>query len=213
MTVDRRLSGFLVATESLLDLLQRPAVRVLWTAPSALAEMSVGDLAAHVVSNASIVARAAGSVPPDEEPVALLEHYARSTWVGAPLDDDANVGIRAGARQTAGTGLDGLLADARTAVAQLRTVDTGSLPPSARLPWWQWSLSFEDFLVVRTMETVVHTDDLAVSIDVEPPVLPDDVLEPVLSLLVRLSARRHGQAAVIRALARRERAGQPINAL
>jgi hypothetical protein len=106
-----------------------------------------------------------------------------------------------------------LLADAQTAVAQLRTVKDGSLPPTARLPWWQWSLSFEDFLIVRTMETVVHTDDLAVSIDVEPPVLPDDVLEPVLSLLVRLSARRHGQAAVIRALARRERAGQPINAL
>jgi uncharacterized protein (TIGR03083 family) len=213
MTVDRRLAAFLIATESLLDLLERPAVRDKWTAPSALDEMSVGDLAAHVVSNASIVARAAAAVPPDEEPVALLEHYARSTWVGAPLDNDANAGIRASARQTADAGLDRLLADAQTAVAQLRTVQEGSLPPTARLPWWQWSLSFEDFLVVRTMETVVHTDDLAVSIGVEPPVLAEAVLEPVLSLLVMLSARRHGQAAVLRALARRERAGQPINAL
>jgi hypothetical protein len=54
---------------------------------------------------------------------------------------------------------------------------------------------------------VVHSDDLAVSVDVEPPPLPEHVLGPVLALLVGISLHRHGQAAVVRGLSRRERAG------
>ena len=75
------------------------------------------------------------------------------------------------------------------------------------MPWWDWSLSFEDYLVTRVMEIVVHSDDLAVSVGVEAPALPEPVLGPVLALLVGISLRRHGQAAVVRALSRRERAG------
>jgi hypothetical protein len=57
------------------------------------------------------------------------------------------------------------------------------------------------------LEVVVHADDLAVSVGIPTPELPDDVFAPVRDLLVRLSVRRHGQAAVVRALSRRERAG------
>jgi hypothetical protein len=155
---------------------------------------------------------AADAVRHDEEPVQLLEHYARSAWVGAALDDDANIGIRRSAQEAAAVGPDQLLADVDTAITSLRAIDPAALPPTARMPWWQWSLSFDDFLVVRAMETVVHTDDLAVSLGVDPVPLPEAVLEPVLTMLVMLSVRRNGQAAVVRALARRERADQPVNA-
>ena len=213
MTADSRLPGFLLAADAMLDLLRQPAVRERWEEPSALAQMTVGDLAAHLGSQPVLVARAASQSTDDEQPVPLLDHYARSAWVGAALDDDANVGIRASAQQAAAVGLDQLVDDVESAIAQLRATDPATLPPTARMPWWQWSLSFDDFLVVRSMETVVHTDDLAVSVGVEPVQLPADVLEPVLTLLVMLSVRRNGQAAVVRALARRERADQPINAL
>jgi hypothetical protein len=52
-----------------------------------------------------------------------------------------------------------------------------------------------------------RTDDLAVSLGVPTPLLPDPVFDPVRDLLVRLAVRRHSQSAVISALTRRERAG------
>ena len=44
------------------------------------------------------------------------------------------------------------------------------------------------------------------------PDLPDDVTHPVLGLLAAVAARRHGQAAVLRVLARPERAPEAIAA-
>ena len=59
----------------------------------------------------------------------------------------------------------------------------------------------------------MHSDDLAVSVDIDAPALPEPVLGPVLALLVGVSLRRHGQAAVVRALSRRERAGVRLRVL
>ena len=43
--------------------------------------------------------------------------------------------------------------------------------------------------------------------------LPDGAFDPVLVLLARLAARRHGQAALLRALTRTERAPAAVNAI
>jgi hypothetical protein len=67
--------------------------------------------------------------------------------------------------------------------------------------------------VTRLLEIAVHTDDLAVSVGVPTPSLPAAVLDPVLHLLLRLAARRHGPTAVLRALSRAERAPVNISAL
>ena len=80
------------------------------------------------------------------------------------------------------------------------------------IPWQGWALTLEDFLVTRMMEIAVHSDDLAASVGVEAPTLPPVVLEPVLALLTGLAVRRHGQAAVLRALSRSERAPHSIAA-
>ena len=78
-------------------------------------------------------------------------------------------------------------------------------PRAASVPWQGWSLRRDDFLLTRLLEIVVHSDDLAVSIDVPAPTFPDEVFTPVLELLTRLAVGRHGQSAVISALTRRER--------
>ena len=41
---------------------------------------------------------------------------------------------------------------------------------------------------------------------------PPDVIEPVLALLTAVSSRRHGQAAVVRALSRPQRAPASVSA-
>ena len=209
---------FLVAARSAQLLIGEVGVVQAWDTPSALPEMSVGALAAHLGSQVltAHAAVTAGAAVTDEPPVSLLEHYQRVAWVGSGLDHASNVTIRETAEQSAGVGHHELYASVQSAVEDL-TLAFGSslplgLPPGIRMPWWDWSLSFDDFLVTRVMEIVVHADDLAVSVGVEPPAFPEPVLGPVLALLVGISLRRHGQAAVVRALSRSERATQSIAA-
>ncbi len=211
-------ADFLLAGASTLGLIGRVEVLNRWSEPSALPEMSVGALAAHLGSQVltAHAAVTAGSGVTQERPVPLLEHYQRVPWAQSGLDDPSNVTIREGAEQAAGTGHDGLVRSVQDALRDLTaafstTLPTG-LPPAIRMPWWDWSLSFEDYLVTRVMEMVVHSDDLAVSVDVEPPALPQSVLGPVLALLVGVSLQRHGQPALVRALSRSERAPASISA-
>ena len=84
--------------------------------------------------------------------------------------------------------------------------------PTTYVPWQDCSLPTDDFLVVRLMETVVHADDLAVSVGAPAPAFDPAVLEPVLALLAALAVRRRGQDAVLRALSRHERASGPVSA-
>jgi hypothetical protein len=200
---------FLVAAESAVELIGRVEVVQRWDDPSALAEMTVGGLAMHLGDQILPVHAAvtAGTYVTDEEPVSLLEHYERVAWARSGIDDPSNVTIRQGAEESATRGHDALSASLEDALRDIRMAfDALILPPAMRMPWWDWSLSFDDYLVGRIMEIVVHNDDLAVSADTPPPVLPEPVLGPVLALLVGVSLRRHGQAAVVRALSRSERA-------
>lgn len=148
------------------------------------------------------------------DPVGLLDHYARGTWLGAPVDATVNVAIR---RAGDGLAADGPAALVDRCAATLREL-VGVLPAEppervvhvARGPW---SLTLDDYLATRLMELVVHADDLAVSVGVPTPELPDEAVGPVLTLLARLAVRRHGQAPVLRALSRAERAPASIAAL
>jgi Mycothiol maleylpyruvate isomerase N-terminal domain len=206
---------FLIAAESAFELLGRVEVVQQWDQPSALADMTVGAVAAHLGSQVLTVHAAvtAGHGASEEVPVPLLEHYSRVPWVRSGLEDESNTRIRLGAARSAATGHDALTASVQQAIPDLRRAfQAANLPPRIRMAGWDWSLSFDDFLVTRVMEIVVHSDDLAVSVGIEPPTLPEAVLGPVLALLVGVSLQRHGQAAVVRALSRRERAPDTISA-
>lgn len=204
--------AYLTAARSAASLLSEPALAAGWHAPSALAEFTVSGLAGHlayqVFSAESVLADSSNA-----EPIELLDHYARAAWVDAPLDGDVNAGIRERGEQTAAGGPGALAAQVGAAVESLAELIAAQ--PDDRvvdLAWTGWALRLDDFLVTRMMEIAVHSDDLAVSVDVPTPVLPDDVMAPVLALLARLAARRHGQPAVLRALTRVERAPASIAA-
>jgi hypothetical protein len=206
---------FLIAADSALELVGRVEVVQRWDEPSALAEMTVGAVAAHLGSQVLTVHAAvtAGHGASDEVPVPLLEHYSRVPWVRSGIEDESNARIRLGAERSAGSGHDALTASMQRAIQDLRRAfPSANFPARIRMAGWDWSLSFDDFLVTRVMEIVVHSDDLAVSVGIEPPTLPEALLGPALALLVGVSLQRHGQAALVRALSRRERAPETISA-
>jgi hypothetical protein len=206
---------YLDAATAAASLIGSPQVAARWDEPSALSEMAVSGLAGHLARQITRVpGQLAQQQTPDEaELLTLTEHYARARWAGAALDDEANVSIRRDGDAEAADGPADLAKRTADAVTQLR--DALRNEPGDRiiyLPWTGWTLTLDDFLTTRLLEIVIHIDDLAVSVDAVPPPLPEQATDTVLALLARLAARRHGPAAVLRALSRQERAPATIAA-
>jgi uncharacterized protein (TIGR03083 family) len=205
--------AFLTAVDSVVELLRRPEVAAGWKSPSALAEWSVGGLAGHLAGQAFAAVNLIEADPSELTPIGRDEHYGRVTWIGAAVDDEQSVDIRSGGDANAGSGPAVLLARVVEARDRLEVLLAETSPERPVLvPWQGWALRRDDFLVMRTMEVVVHSDDVAASVGTPAPELPDAVLGRVIGLLTRLAIRRHGQSAVVAALARAERAPARINA-
>jgi hypothetical protein len=205
-------AAFLAATDHVVAIVSRDDVAAAWDQPSALPEWSVGGLVAHFAGQPSIAVRLLRGEP-GADPISLDEHYARSAWVSAALDDEVNVSIRAGGDEQAALGRDEMLADvlaAREVLPEL--LATQPADRAVLIPWAGWALRRDDFLTGRMLEIVVHGEDVAASVGFESPALPASVLEPVLALLTGLAVRRHGQGTVVSALTRSERSGRPISA-
>ena len=214
MPTTRRAGAFLSAVHQSLDLAATPEVLTAWGQESSCAGMTVGGLAHHLLNQAVNTARALRADPAGSpEPIALLEHYARAAWVEAGPDDEANTSIRDNDNERALAGPDAVLAAAREHVDALPDLLAAPREPDlVFIPWQGWSLSTDDFLTTRMMEMVVHGDDLASSVGLPTPTYADDVVTPVLSLLTGVAVRRHGQAALVRALARPQRATGSVSA-
>lgn len=209
-----RRTAYLQAAESAAALLADPAVAGAWEGSSALPKLTVGGLACHLGRQVSGAPELLAAEPRDDDPISLTDHYVRSAWVGAELDDEVNVGVRRRSELDAEAGPAALVAGVNDALATLR--DALPAQPTDRvvhLPWGPWSLSLDDYLVTRMMEIAVHSDDLAVSVGIPTPSLPASVLDLVLAILTRVAVHRHGQTAVLRALSRSERAPASISAL
>ncbi|WP_030989845.1 maleylpyruvate isomerase N-terminal domain-containing protein [Streptomyces sp. NRRL WC-3744] len=206
--------AYLDTAAQAVTLLGAPEVAASWEKASALTDMTVGGLGGHLAYQVFSVTPALQEPASHEAPISLLEHYARAAWLDAPVDGEVNAGIRAKGEDIASEGAQVLLERARAALAEQQVA-----LPRVRggwvvfMPQTGWALSLDDFLVTRMMELAVHMDDLAVSVGIAVPELSATAFDPVLTLLARLAARRHGQAALLRALARAERAPSAINAL
>lgn len=203
---------YLTAAASAVALLRDPAVAAAWGKPSALTEFSVAGLAGHLAQQVFRVEAALGAEVTNAV-IPLSEHYTRSAWVTAGLGHESNISIRRGGEDAAAEGPEALVARTEANLDQLvAALSDESGDRALGMPWAQWSLTLDDFLLTRLVELVVHSDDLAASVGVPTPELPQDVIGPVVDLLARLAVHRHGPTAVIRALSRAERAPATISA-
>ncbi len=205
--------GYLAAAAAAAGLVSDPAVAERWAEPSALTGMSVGALAGHlarqILNMEALLAQGACEDPP----IPLLEHYARSAWVGAAPDDPSNVTVRESSATEAAGGPAALARRTTAALGRLaERLPSEPLDQSVLVPWGPWPLTLADLLITRMMEIAVHDDDLACSVGRPTPALPDEVTDTVVVLLARLAVRRHGPDTVIRAFSRAERAPTTVAA-
>lgn len=194
---------FLETAEVFIDLLSSDDVLERWDLPSALEGMDVSALAGHT-------ARA----------VLTLTHYLNQPGTGDPMDavaylltvsDEEDLEsrfheeIRSRAVAEAASGRDALAESAMQALTQLRT----RLPATDRRMIVSvlggMSIRLDEYVSTRLIELVVHLDDLAASLDRQPPQVSDDALAQVSNVLSTAANVKHGAWAVIRAFTRRER--------
>lgn len=211
MPIDR--ADFVTACHTTLALAARPEVAAAWDAESACEGMTVGGLTHHLLGQIRHVAGFLAEPPSVDEPIPLLDHYAQAAWVGADQDDEANTSIRDNGNAAAEAGPDAVLTEVQALVGRLPgLLSVPREPDTAYIPWQGWALTTDDFLVTRSMELVVHSDDLAASVGLPTPDFPDDVVDHVTHLLTGVALRRHGQTAVVRALSRPQRAPVSVSA-
>ncbi|GGJ90365.1 hypothetical protein GCM10010123_20250 [Pilimelia anulata] len=149
-----------------------------------------------------------------EAPIPLLEHYTQAAWRGGDINNAPNTALRDEGEAAAEDGAAALVKQCRQQLAELR--DRLPAEPADRLvfhPRGPWTLTLDDFLITRLVEIAVHLDDLAVSVGLDAPDLPQEALAPVFAVLTRLAVHEHGPTAVLRALTRAERAPASIAVL
>jgi hypothetical protein len=202
------------AARTALALVEDTAVAKAWAEPSALAGFTVGGLAAHLAQQITAVTAGLAADHAGKAHVTLFEHYDRAAWLAADLDNDYNTGIRDGGEQAAEAGPAHVAAQTRAALTALDTalaaMDGTETSGNTR---WPYAMTLDDFLRTRIMEIVVHGDDLAYSVAIDTPAFDQDVFDTAAWMLARLAAKRHGQANLVRALARAERAPESISGL
>ncbi|MDQ6656656.1 MAG: maleylpyruvate isomerase N-terminal domain-containing protein [Actinomycetota bacterium] len=210
--IDQHDNAFLHAAQIAAELVRRPAVAEQWNDPSALARMSVGALACHLGRQ---IVRANELLPrPTSLPLlpSARDHYQRAAWVTVKeLDDPAN--DRSNDDAEAAEGVAALEERTAAALVGVRAVfEKQAAQDPVGIPWQEWSLHRNDFLLTRMLEIVIHSDDLAVSVGLSTPEFPAAIFGPVLELMTTVATETHGQPALIRALARAERAPASIAA-
>jgi Mycothiol maleylpyruvate isomerase N-terminal domain len=200
---------FVNVAKSSLTLLKDPVIAAKWGEPSALEDFSVGGLAFHLADQLFLVQQAAPAAGPA---VSLDDYYSAPVWVDPDASREAGVNLVRRMEDAAVQGLPAIIQSAEDALAEVRVRITEA-PADLIVEMRGRTLTFDDLLLTRLMEFVVHSDDLAVSVGVPTPEVPESAAIAVVGLLSRIAIRRHGATAVVRALSRSERAPATISAL
>jgi hypothetical protein len=203
--------AFFAAGERAHGLLRSPEVAASWDRPSALAGYSVGGLAGHLLRATGRTEQLVTGPEPAAAEVVGLPSFFGAARIERPadLDSDFQRALREDGERSGALGPDAVADSFGLLLARLATtlptVAPDRLVPVLTIPGA--ATTFENYMRSRVVELIVHTDDLAVSADVDPSEPGPAPASVAIAALVELARARTGDLAVIRALARSERAG------
>jgi len=188
--------------ERVLTLLRSPVLSERWAEPSALEQWSNGGLAGHLARSAFNLERAAARPHGGGPGHDAVTYYAESA--AQPAGSRIGKRIRELGDQEAAGGPAALAARFAASVTFLRE---SALPLGAAtmVEMFGQVLPIDECATACLLELVVHADDLAVSLELEPVVFSEPAVDLVAVTLSRIARRRHGNLAVIRAMTRPER--------
>lgn len=191
-----------------LELIRNPDVAARWNEASVLKGMSIGVLASHLArSILQVNWFLDGELAKDSAPVPAVVYYARLSDKESRTSS-LNAGVESRSTQTASQG-PGVVAGEAQAALDVVTHRLEVEPSTRRVAVAHRpgeELLLDEYLRTRLVELSVHIEDLALSVDVVCDV-PAEAVSSAVDLLVSAARERHGDLAVLHALARRERDG------
>jgi hypothetical protein len=198
-------AAFLDAAGCAGELLGRPEVAEHWNEASSLAEFSVAGLAGHLLRGMKSVDLYLDSPEPDGEAISAVGYFHA---LDLPSDIDAPVNryVRRRGEQMAAGGPSAVAAEAQLLPARLASRLAGEGGGRRLSVVGDLVVGLDEYLRTRVVELVVHSDDLATSVGVDVAI-PEPAAAIAIDTLVGVARMRHGDLAVLRALARRERDG------
>lgn len=189
-------------------LVRSPIVLKQWDEPSALAGMTVGALAAHLVRATGATLAYLDRTDVDTKPEGEL--LTKVSYFHAAVDSPIHDRIKEVSADEASAGHEQVAARAAEVAALLAE----RLPnePVDRLvgALGDRMLTLDDFCRTRMIEIGMHIDDLAHSVGTPTPALPADVTAEVIDIVVGIGRGQHGDWAIIHALARSERSSTQV---
>ncbi len=201
-------STFIDTAAAALRLLDEPAVDAAWSGPSALPDMTVGGLAAHLARAVlTVQGYLAADGPAAGAEVVDAAGYLLTALPDTARDSDINTQVLARAEAGGRDGADGVRQRAAAALSDLRRDLPGTPADHVLAVLGGTAIQLDDYLATRIVELVVHADDLAVSVDgIGPPALPNAGEAVAVRVLAEVARRRTSTAVMVTTLARRERA-------
>ena len=199
-----RVRGLVVeATDAAAALIASDEVVARWDEPSALAGMTVGALAAHLVRAAGAVLAYLDRTDPATRPEGEL--LTPVTYFHAAIDSPIHERIKEVSATEASAGHPQVLARCREVADTMRP--RFAAEPTDRLvsALGGRMLTLDDFCRTRLIEVLLHVDDLAASVGVPRPETAPEGPAIVIDIVTGIARMLHGDWAVLHALAREER--------
>ena len=186
----------------------RPAAAK-WHEPSVLDNLDIGAVAGHLARAAFVVVGYLDASDPDlgADAAELLtaDQYFERVVPPPEMSEELHAGVRARAAQEAAAGQAALVARLDSTLSDLDERFAAEPPERAVKVAGGLVLPLDEYLVTRMVELVVHCDDLAASIGVPTPQFDPLTMACVIGCMLAMVRARHGDIAVVRGFARRER--------
>jgi Mycothiol maleylpyruvate isomerase N-terminal domain len=200
---------YLGAVDWFRGVLGRSEVAAAWSEPSAVADYTVGGVAAHAVHSVLWLEQLLrDSAPAGLRRVTIAEFFGTNRVDGPDDSDPFSGSLRAAAEAFALTGASVVIAACTVSrdelVGLLKTAPADRSVPVIRVAGAEVSL--QDYLRTRVLEVVVHGDDVACSVPgllvADPPAA---AVEISLGVCIEMARVRVGDIGALRAFTRAER--------
>lgn len=197
-------STYLESYRALRTIAADPVLAERWEVESCLKDFSVKGLAGHVIVRTgwAVLDYLEAEVEPGESPIEGAEYYAK---VLEQMDSAAHEMVRVRGEESAPDGPAALLSRFDEASSLLE--ERLESEPEQRLVkvFGGHLMRLDDYLITRMCEILIHADDLAVSLDLEPVRFSHEAWDLVLGHLLDVARVTEGDRAVLMAFSRRER--------
>lgn len=187
------------------DLLAAPETIARWDGPSALDHMTVGALAGHLARAILLPDSYLTQAEPPADDLLTAAQYFVATGLTPDVGDALNTEIRDRGAAEAAAGPSALLDRVDRAIAGYQTSLAAQRPDRRVASLGGRAILLDEYLVTRLVELAVHVDDLAVSCGRPTPELSPTAYACAIGCMLQIARDRHGDSAVVRAFARRER--------